>query len=151
MINLITDKNLVLSDDMESRRLNERYQCHDLKASYNPFLSRALNKTHTDSKSAIVKDISISGLSIEINDSVAIGDLLFIQIPNPADMSSEDIAAEIMWVKISGNSQYTVGLKVITEDDISFGDNANLFAPADATPVQKKLVCSNCNEVSFFY
>jgi len=144
---LMIEDELSLSDESEARRQHERYQCHGIQISYSLFSSRSILAVNENNHQATVNDISLTGLSIELQQSLTVGDLLSIEIQNPDSLENELLTAEIMWCKSSGGEQYNAGLQVIGADSHTH-DSANDDDLHDVS--QNQLICPSCNEVSFY-
>lgn len=144
---LMIEDDPFLSDDSEARRQHERYQCRNLHVSYSLFSSHSILAVNDNHHQATINDISISGLSIALQQSLTVGDLLSIEIQNPEGSKNEVLTAEIMWCKSSGDEQYNAGLHIISTDNRTH-DSAN---DADVHEIhQHQLICPSCNEVSFY-
>lgn len=150
MINVMADPGLLLPDDEESRRLQERYQCSDINVSYTPYTTRYLRAVNAPAHSGAVRDISLNGLCIEVDSSLTVGDILSLSIHEPDNFNAEQLNAEIMWCKVCHNSHYQVGLKVIGEDMALYDPVNEDSNQGDTLQAEQQLVCPSCNETSFY-
>ena len=144
---LMIEDDLFLSEESEARREHERYQCTGINISYSLFSSQSILAVNDHNHQAKINDISLTGLSINLQQSLTVGDLLSIEIQNPNDQNNEVLTAEIMWCKSADDVNYSAGLRVISTDNHN-QDSAN-DVHADKRH-QNQLVCPSCNEVSFY-
>ena len=144
---LMIEDELYLSEESEARRQHERYQCSDIKISYSLFSSHSILAVNDSHHQATVNDISLSGLSIGLQQSLTVGDLLSIEIQSSGSLENEVLTAEIMWCKSVKGNQYNAGLHVISAD--SHTDNSANDADLHNAN-QNQLICPSCNEVSFY-
>lgn len=133
-----------LQDDPESRRTHERYHCKGIKARISASARQYLKPVDKVEYTAIISDISLDGLSIQYDKSVAIGELLMIEIVNPNEKLSESVMAEVKWFKLTEQHHYLIGLQVISKDGLA-------FVSEQATQQASELICSYCGEASFYH
>ena len=136
-------------DDLESRRQHERYDCTDVSVMYTPFSSNYLKAVNSAVHTAKLKDISLSGLCIQVDTSLSVGDTLSISVMDASSKCVEELNVEVMWFKMTEDKHYNVGLRVVQEQDIVFdADEEVLYKSAPS--LTQNLICPSCNETSFY-
>jgi len=136
-------------DDLESRRQHERYDCTDVSVMYTPFSSSYLKAVNSSVHTAKVKDISLSGLCIEVDTSLTVGDALSLSVRDAENNSVEELNVEVMWFKMTDNKRYNVGLRVLQELDLNF-DADESGVDEEQASLSQNLICPSCNETSFY-
>lgn len=127
----------LVPDTSDARRTHERYYCKGISARFSSSTSQHLKSVNNSIYSADITDISVDGLAIISDKSLAMGEFLSVEIETPDHTSNEKIHAQVMWSKILPNESCFAGLKVIAEGNEIIDSN-------------NELVCSHCGEASFY-
>ncbi|MDH5425754.1 MAG: PilZ domain-containing protein [Gammaproteobacteria bacterium] len=136
----------LLFDDAESRRVHERYECGGVLIHYAAFGSNYLQAGNTPMGVAKLKDISLTGLCLETDRSMAIGDTIAVKIISIDNTNIDELNAEIMWCQLKDDNIYNIGLRVIKEETLSFDHVGDV--PDEQTV--HYLICPDCFETSFY-
>lgn len=133
------------ANDLEVRRIHERYQCTGLTAYFNTTASSYLKPVEGIRHTACIEDISINGLAMMTDKSLSQGELLYLEIDTPDETANERINAQVMWCKSSANNQYSTGLRIVSNSEISQQPTTKR-----ETTTSNELTCSHCGEASFY-
>lgn len=138
---------LLITNDIESRRVHERYDCAGVRASYVVFGSNYLQAINTPVGKGELKDISLAGLCLEVDRSLVIGETIALKISTVDNIIFDELNAEIMWCQLKSDNKYNVGLRVIKEENIRFDNTGDDACTEQAVHY---LICPDCYETSFY-
>lgn len=139
---------------MTSQRSQSRYPCVGIDLMFSPLQDDYIEGMGAKIYQAICHDMSFSGLSFDVVQSMAIGERILIIVENQFQ-PSERLHAEVRWCKAIADSVFRIGVKILLEQS---PDQANRY-PAQlqdiaahhlAMPSGAELRCPSCLERAVF-
>ncbi|MCW8853286.1 MAG: PilZ domain-containing protein [Gammaproteobacteria bacterium] len=138
---------------IRDNRLFQRYPCVGITLMYSPLINQNVNNLAEYLYNATSSDVSLSGLSFEISQSLEPGDKLVVLVSIPEQHASERLITEVRWCKALSSNSFRVGVEINKSEIISNddpGNHVNIPVNLDAVPCEAELRCPACMQTSIF-
>lgn len=136
------------------KRRERRYPCVGIALVYSAVQEGNIAGLGAVLRQAALTDMSLRGLSFDVEMPLAVGQTLVLLIEQPGDAARERVASEVRWCVRLGTSAYRVGVRIEATAGIGMdeaGDSS--FAPigiGPAMPVGAELRCPACGRQAKF-
>lgn len=137
----------------EDRRQERRYPVVGIGLLYSPFDGRLLEKAGQLVREAVAFDMSLSGLSFDVRESLAPGEDLVIQLDDPAGGPAEKVLAEVRWCHQLDDAHFRIGtrIKESVPGEPSGGElTSRSISKGPSVPAGGEFRCPACGELTEF-
>lgn len=138
---------------IDNKRLFQRYPCVGITLMYSPLINQNISNLSEYLYDATTNDVSLSGLSFDINQSLNPGDKLVVLISIPEQNTSERLITKVRWCDQLADKRFRVGVSIDTSEVISNdnpGNHISIPVNFDAVPSEAELRCPACMQSSTF-
>ena len=118
------------------RRRERRYPVVGIGVLYSPTEGRCLDNAGQLVREAVAVDVSLTGLSFDVRESLAPGEELLIEIDDPAGGPAERILAEVRWCRKVDDAHFRIGTRI--RETVALGRNGSAVDVV-AEPIGKGL------------
>ena len=139
---------------VEDRRQERRFPAVGIGLLYSPFDGKVLEKAGQLVREAVAFDMSLSGLSFDVREPVALGEELVIQLEDPGGGPAERLRAEVRWCQQLDHAHYRIGTRIKESVPGEAGAGAELISESisrgPSVPSGGEFRCPACAELTRF-
>jgi len=140
--------------DAEVNRSEERFSCLGIGLLYSINLNANLDNVGADIYRAQLYDMSLNGLSIDVNNKFSVGEKLRLCVEAPHGQR-EILLAETKWCRLISDNAYRLGLKIYSYSGAAEACSKSAIdgcysSQLQAVPSEIRLCCPACEKRVLF-